>query len=64
VAESHRRRGHGRALCSVLLAWAAERGATRCYVQVLDDNAAAIALYESMGFTTTHRARYVDARNL
>ena len=43
-----------------LLAWAAERGATAAYVQVLADNAAAIALYESMGFTTQHRARYVD----
>jgi GNAT superfamily N-acetyltransferase len=64
VAEQQRRRGHARALCSALLTWAAERGAIRCYVQVLDDNAAAIALYESMGFTAQHRARYVDARSL
>lgn len=64
VAEAHRRRGHARALCEELLAWAAGRGATRGYVQVLADNAAAIDLYESMGFTTQHHVRYVDARTL
>lgn len=64
VAEAHRRKGHARALCKGMLAWAAGRGATRGYVQVLADNAAAIDLYESMGFTTQHRVRYVDARTL
>ena len=44
--------------------WAAGRGATRAYVQVLADNAPAIALYESMGFDTQHHVRYVDARTL
>ena len=56
-----RRRGHARGLCSALLAWGAERGATRAYVQVLVDNRAGIALYESLGFTTQHRSRYLDA---
>jgi RimJ/RimL family protein N-acetyltransferase len=64
VAEEQRQRGHGRALCSALLAWAAERGATSGYAQVLAGNAAAIALYESMGFSAQHRVRYVDARSL
>jgi N-acetylglutamate synthase len=64
VAEAHRRKGHARALCEELLGWAAGRGATRGYAQVLADNAAAIDLYESMGFTTQHRVRYVDARTL
>lgn len=64
VAEAHRRRGHARALCEEMLAWAAGRGATRGYAQVLADNAAAIDLYGSMGFTTQHRVRYVDARTL
>ena len=45
-------------------AWGADRGATRAYVQVLVDNSAAIAMYESMGFTVQHRSRYVDARTL
>ena len=64
VVEEQRRRGHARTLCAALLAWGAERGATRAYVQVLADNATAITLYESMGFTIQHRSRYVDARSL
>ncbi|MGH3676975.1 MAG: N-acetylglutamate synthase, CG3035 family [Mycobacterium sp.] len=64
VAEDQRRHGHARALCSALLAWGAQQGATRTYVQVLADNAVAIELHESMGFTTQHRTRYIDARNL
>ena len=64
VAEGRRREGHARALCSALMAWATERGAHHCYVQVLVDNAAAIALYERLGFTTQHRARYIDGRSL
>jgi ribosomal protein S18 acetylase RimI-like enzyme len=64
VAEAHRRRGHAHALCRALLAWGAQCGATRGYVQVLADNAAAIGLSESMGFTTQYRVRYVDARTL
>lgn len=64
VDDEARGRGLGRGLCSALLAWGAERGATRGYVQVLVDNAAAIGLYESMGFAVQHRSRYVDARSL
>jgi N-acetylglutamate synthase len=64
VTEGQRRRRHARTLCAALLAWGLERGATRAYVQVLVDNAAAIALYESMGFSTQHRSRYIDARSL
>jgi GNAT superfamily N-acetyltransferase len=64
VVEEHRREGHARRLCEALLGWAAGRGATRAYVQVLADNAPAIALYESMGFVTHHHVRYVDARTL
>jgi len=61
VAEAHRRRGHARRLCSALMGWGASRGATRCYAQVLTENAPAITLYESMGFTAHHRSRYVRA---
>lgn len=64
VAEDQRRRGHARTLCAALVAWGRGRGATRAYVQVLIDNAAAVALYESMGLRTQHRSRYVDARSL
>ncbi len=64
VDEQARGRGLARALCSTLLHWGTERGATRGYVQVLVDNAAALGLYRSMGFTTQHRSRFLDARNL
>ena len=64
VAEEARRRGLARELCFALLAWGAQRGATRAYVQVLADNTAATRLYESMGFVVQHRSRYVDARSL
>jgi len=64
VPGEHRRRGHARALCRALLAWGADRGAERVYVQVLTDNAAAIALYASLGFGLHHHHRYVDARDL
>ena len=64
VVEEHRRRGLASELCSALLSWGADQGATRAYVQVLADNTAATRLYESMGFTVHHRSRYVDARSL
>jgi ribosomal protein S18 acetylase RimI-like enzyme len=64
VAAASRGRGLARTLCAALLSWGASRGASRAYTQVLVDNAAAIALYESMGFSVHHRSRYVDARNL
>lgn len=64
VVETARRRGLARELCGALLAWGGERGATRAYVQVLADNAAALRLYETMGFIAHHRTRYLDARSL
>ena len=60
VADDARRRGLGRAVCEALLGWATGRGATRAYVQVVVENAAAIGLYESMGFTEHHRSRYAS----
>ena len=64
VAEGHRREGHARVLCATLLDWAGGQGAERCYAQVLVDNAPAIALYEHMGFTAQHRARYIDGAHM
>src|SRR5689334_22983642 len=61
VADDRRREGHARALCESLVDWASAQGAGHCYVQVLVDNAPAIALYEQMGFSAQHRARYLDA---
>ena len=64
VTEDQRRRGHARALCSALLAWGAEHGATRAYVQVMTDSGAAISLYESMDFTPHHQCRYVNLESV
>ena len=64
VSDDARRRGLARTLCSGRLEWARERGATRAYVQVVVDNGAARALYESMGFVVHHRLRYVRAEDL
>jgi len=51
VRESHRRRGIGRALLSEVRRIAAARGVGRLEWAVLDWNAPAIALYESLGAT-------------
>lgn len=64
VVESARRQGLARRLCTGLLGWAGERGATRTYVQVVSDNEGARRLYEQMGFTLHHRSRYVRAEDL
>lgn len=64
VVEEARGRGLARTLCEALLEWGVALGATRAYVQVLADNAAAKRLYESMGFGVHHRSRYLDARTL
>jgi RimJ/RimL family protein N-acetyltransferase len=58
-----RRKGHARALCSALKQWGAENSAQRAYVQVAPDNAAAVSLYESLGFRLHHHYRYFDARS-
>jgi GNAT superfamily N-acetyltransferase len=59
VVPAHRRQGLGLAVMDALLEWGAERGATTAYLQVLGQNAAAIALYERLGFTTHHAYRYL-----
>lgn len=59
VALEQRRRGLGLRLVAALLEWGAERGATTAYLQVLGDNAPALALYDGLGFAEHHRYRYL-----
>ncbi|MFN0141868.1 MAG: GNAT family N-acetyltransferase [Mycobacterium sp.] len=64
VTDTQRRSGHATAVCGALQTWGRDHGAQRVYVQVLEDNHAATALYASLGFGLHHRHRYVDARRL
>jgi RimJ/RimL family protein N-acetyltransferase len=50
VAETHRRRGIGRALLEQAAAWATEAGVTKLELHVFPWNEPAIALYEQFGF--------------
>ncbi len=57
VKPEHRRRGHARTLVNAALA--AFPGARRVHLEVRPSNAAARALYETLGFSTTGlRRRY------
>lgn len=58
VDPSQRRRGHGRVLLEALHARAAERAATRSFLQVVVENRAAVALYEHLGYEVAYRYSY------
>jgi N-acetylglutamate synthase len=53
-----RRRGLARSLAAALAGRAEALGVTRLWLQVLADNAGAIALYESLGFVPASRYAY------
>ncbi len=59
VDPEHRRRGLARLVLAELLDWGASRGARTVWLHVESDNAPALALYESLGFRTHHRNRYL-----
>jgi GNAT superfamily N-acetyltransferase len=58
VRPDARRQGHGRAVLAALVEWATERGAIRCWLEVLTDNAPALAMYDDLGFTEHYRYTY------
>jgi N-acetylglutamate synthase len=58
VATAARRRGIGSEVMTALLAWAQERGATASYLQVRAGNAAALQLYDRLGYVTHHPYGY------
>jgi N-acetylglutamate synthase len=58
VAAAARRRGLATALAATLAAWGRDHGATRGYVQVAADDAAAQALWTSAGYHRHHSYRY------
>ncbi len=58
VAEGERRKGYGAEILAAALRWARVRTARTAWLQVVSDNAAAIALYERFGFTEAYRQHY------
>jgi ribosomal-protein-alanine N-acetyltransferase len=62
VAPSARRAGLGRALVEALAGQACALGAEALFLEVAADNAAAIALYDSAGFTGAGRRKAYYAR--
>lgn len=58
VTESARRRGIGSHIMRGLAEWAAELGGSQVYLQVAEENTAAIAMYDRLGFRTHHRYHY------
>lgn len=54
TAPGARRQGLARAAVGSLARWADTHGARRAYLQVQEDNTAAIALYQSLGFKLHH----------
>jgi N-acetylglutamate synthase len=59
VDPDHRRRGLATRVIVELLDWAAGLGATTAWLHAETHNAAAIGLYEGLGFRTHHTARYL-----
>lgn len=59
--EDHRGRGLSRAVLAALLERGAEAGATTAYLQVVESNATARALYEALGWAEHHRYLYLAA---
>lgn len=58
VAPGYRRRGLAARMTAELARWAVERGTAELYLQVLQDNAAAVALYQALGFEVVARHHY------
>ncbi|MFE4571239.1 GNAT family N-acetyltransferase [Paenibacillus chitinolyticus] len=58
VREDRRGRGFAKALLAHLAAWSADNGAQSVFLQVLQDNGAALHLYESTGFKPEFRYHY------
>jgi N-acetylglutamate synthase len=58
VAPDARRRGLASAIMTALWSWGREQGASRSYLQVESENAAALALYATQGYWHHHDYRY------
>ncbi len=61
TGEEYRNRGHARELIGGALKWAKSAGAKHAWLQVVADNAAALGLYQSLGFRELYRYSYRKA---
>lgn len=57
----HRRKGYATELVQSMLAWSRKQGARHAYLQVLQSNTAALALYAKLGFQEVSRYWYRSA---
>ena len=62
IQASHRRRGAGRALLECIIALLRERGVRSLFLEVGDDNPAALSLYRRTGFEAVGRRAGYYAR--
>ena len=58
VDPSHRRQGHATRIMDSLHAFGAREGASTAFLQVLEDDERAIALYRSLGYEVSHHYWY------
>lgn len=58
VKPDHRKHGLGLEILTAALRWARMRGAKNAWLQVVADNAPALALYRKLGFTEAYRYAY------
>jgi GNAT superfamily N-acetyltransferase len=62
VCSDYRRRGLGTAIVQGLARWAGPNGGRRTYLEVLLENAAAMATYTRLGYREAYRYRYLTKR--
>jgi len=62
VDPSYRRRGLGTALLQGLARWSGPLGGRRTYLEVVEENAAAMATYSRLGYAEAYRYRYLTKR--
>jgi len=63
VDPAHRRRGLAQAVTAAAVKWAVERGARRTYLQVVTTNAAAVRLWQRLGYRHHHDYVYFTRRS-
>jgi N-acetylglutamate synthase len=58
-----RRRGCAQQLMAALFAWAIAHGTTHAWLQVMQHNAPALALYAQLGFATAYHYHYRELKS-